>query len=169
VHIYTHCIRFSIQQLPALHTPTDVTRMWSFCDEHFKSRWLYACDCTYCKHSEIYVIIRTYQHCNNHGVHVVCYGCSVHGAQLVEALLYKPEGRGFDSRWSHWNFSLISFRSDYVPGVDSASGRNEYQVYFLGGKGGRCVGLTTLPYSCAECLEIWEPQPPGTLRACPGL
>jgi len=38
-----------------------------------------------------------------------------------------------------------------------------------GGKGDRCVGLTTLPPSCAECLEIWEPQPPGTLRACPGL
>ena len=38
-----------------------------------------------------------------------------------------------------------------------------------GCKGGRCVGLTTLPLSCADCLEIWEPQPPGTLRACPGL
>ena len=24
--------------------------------------------------------------------------------QLVEALGYKPEGRGFDSRWCHWNF-----------------------------------------------------------------
>ena len=35
--------------------------------------------------------------------------------------------------------------------------------------GGRCVGLTTLPPSCAECLEIFEPQPPGTLMACPGL
>jgi len=32
-----------------------------------------------------------------------------------------------------------------------------------GGKGGRCVGLTNLPPSCADCLEIWEPQPPGTL------
>jgi hypothetical protein len=31
------------------------------------------------------------------------------------------------------------------------------------------LGLTTLPLSCADCLEIWEPQPPGTLRACPGL
>jgi len=40
---------------------------------------------------------------------------------------------------------------------------------FLGGKGGRCVGLATLPPSCAGCLEIWEAQPPGTLRACPGL
>jgi hypothetical protein len=27
-------------------------------------------------------------------------------AQLVEALRYKPKGRGFDSRWCHWNFSL---------------------------------------------------------------
>jgi len=37
------------------------------------------------------------------------------------------------------------------------------------GKGGRCVGLTTIPPSCADCLEIWEPYPPGTLRVCPGL
>jgi hypothetical protein len=27
-------------------------------------------------------------------------------AQLVEALCYKPKGRGFDSRRSHWNFSV---------------------------------------------------------------
>jgi len=26
---------------------------------------------------------------------------------------------------------------------------------FPGGKGGRCVGLTTLPPWCADCLEIW--------------
>jgi hypothetical protein len=35
--------------------------------------------------------------------------CRIKGhavAQLVEALRYKPEGRGFDSRWCHWNFSL---------------------------------------------------------------
>jgi hypothetical protein len=25
--------------------------------------------------------------------------------QLVEALRYKPEGRGFDTRWGHWYFS----------------------------------------------------------------
>ena len=37
----------------------------------------------------------------------------------------------------------------------------------MGGKGDQCVGLTTLPPSCADCLEIWEPQPPGTLRAVP--
>jgi len=49
---------------------------------------------------------------------------------VVKALRYKPAGRGFDSRWCHWNFSVTkSFRSHY--GVDSVSNRNEYQVYFL--------------------------------------
>jgi hypothetical protein len=82
-------------------------------------------------------------------------------AHLVEALRYKPEGRGFHSRWCHCYFSLIySFRPYYGRGVDSACNRNEYQEYFLGGKGGLCVGLTTLPPSCADCLEIWEPQSP---------
>jgi hypothetical protein len=31
-----------------------------------------------------------------------------------------------------------------------------------GGEGGRGVGLTTLPPSCADCLEIWETQHSGT-------
>jgi len=52
--------------------------------------------------------------------------------------------------------------------VDSVYNLNEYHEYFLVGKGGRCVGLTTLPPSCADCLEIWEPQPPGTLTAYTG-
>jgi hypothetical protein len=26
--------------------------------------------------------------------------------QLIVALRYKPEGRGIDSPWCHWNFSL---------------------------------------------------------------
>jgi hypothetical protein len=56
-------------------------------------------------------------------------------AQLVEALRYKLEGRGFDSRWSHWNFSVTEpFRSHCGPGVDSASNRNEYQEFVLGVK-----------------------------------
>jgi hypothetical protein len=37
-----------------------------------------------------------------------------------------------------------------------------------GGKGGRCVGLTLQP-SCVSCPEMWEPQSPATLRACPDL
>jgi len=56
-----------------------------------------------------------------------------------------------------------SFRPHYDPGVDSASDINEYQEYFLGGKGGQYVELTALLYSCADFLEIWEPQTTGTL------
>ena len=33
-----------------------------------------------------------------------------------------------------------------------------------GWEGGWCVGFTS-PTSCANCLEIWEPLPLGTLRA----
>jgi hypothetical protein len=36
-------------------------------------------------------------------------------------------------------------------------------------KGGRCVGMTTLPHLCTVCLEIWKPHTPGNLRACSGL
>ena len=74
-------------------------------------------------------------------------------AHLVEALRYKPEGRRFDSQRCNWNFSLTqSFCPHYGPGVGSPSNRNEYQEYFLVGKGGRCVGLTILPLSYADCL-----------------
>jgi hypothetical protein len=33
----------------------------------------------------------------------------------------------------------------------------------------RCVGLTTLPSSWANYHEMWEPQPPGSLRHCTGI
>jgi hypothetical protein len=51
----------------------------------------------------------------------------------------------------------LSLEQKWIPGMSP------------GGKCGRCVGLTNLPPSCADCLEIWEPQPPGANRACPGL
>jgi len=54
---------------------------------------------------------------------------------VVKVLCYKSEGRCFDPRWCHWNFSLAySFRSHYGPGVDSASNRNQYQEHILGVK-----------------------------------
>jgi hypothetical protein len=87
-------------------------------------------------------------------------------AQLDEAPRNKPEGRRFYSRLS------LEFFIDNPSGltmVDSAPNRSEYQEYFLGGRGGRCVGLTTLLPLYVNCLEIWEPQLPGNLRTCPGL
>jgi len=98
--------------------------------------------------------------------YVAVWGYAV--VQLVEALRYKtgsiPDGITGIFHWQNPSGRTMAL------GVDSTSNRNEYQEYFLGGgKGGRCVGLTTLPLSCADCLEIWEPQPPGTLWACPGL
>jgi 2-keto-3-deoxy-L-rhamnonate aldolase RhmA len=41
--------------------------------------------------------LRTYQHPFIKGEHVV--------AQLLQALRYRPEGRRFDSRCGHWDFS----------------------------------------------------------------
>ena len=70
---------------------------------------------------------------------------------------------GFDPR------TLQPVPSRYNGYAIPACNRNDYQEYFLGSKGGRCVWLTTLPPSCADCREIWEPQPPGNLRAVQGL
>jgi hypothetical protein len=53
-----------------------------------------------------------------------------------------------------WPWGQLNLQQKWVPGV------------FPGSKGGRCAGLTSVPPSCADCLEIWEPQPLGTLRAC---
>ena len=43
---------------------------------------------------------------NTLGVRVLTVNGGYAVAQLVEALCYKSEGRGFDSRSCHWNFSL---------------------------------------------------------------
>ena len=37
------------------------------------------------------------------------------------------------------------------------------------GKGDRYVGLTNLSASCADCLKIWKPQPPGNFIVYLGL
>ena len=68
--------------------------------------------------------------------------------------------------------SLELFNNIIIPcdrGVDSASNRNEYQIYCLWSKEGWCVELTTIPHYCVDCLEIWEPQPPRTLTNCPRM
>ena len=66
---------------------------------------------------------------------------------------------------------IKSFRSNYGPGVDSAFNRNEYQEYFLGDKGGRCVRLIALPLSCAVVMKSGNLnflEPSGPLQTCNG-
>jgi hypothetical protein len=65
---------------------------------------------------------------------------------VVKALRYLSEGPGIDSR----SLGIFSGASDssMCPGVTQD---------IPGGKDGRCVRVTTLPPSCAECLEILEP------------
>jgi hypothetical protein len=75
-------------------------------------------------------------------------------AQLVEALRYKPEGRGFDFRWGHWDFFVDLSLGPTQPLTEMSA-----RVISWGGggdKGGRCIGLTTLPPSCVDCLEMLE-------------
>ena len=78
------------------------------------------------------------------------------------------------TRWRGWlghcatSRKITSSIPDCVIGIfhwHYPSGR----TMALGGKGGRCGGLTTSPPSCADCPEIWVSHPPGILMACPGL
>jgi len=61
-------------------------------------------------------------------------------------------------------FFIEFFGPHFGRGVDSVCKRNEFQGYQLGRKGGRCLGLSTLPPSCGKCLEIlgtsnsWKPK-----------
>jgi len=56
-------------------------------------------------------------------------------------------------------------------GVFAAGIKKAAQGFVRGGgcKAGRFVALTALLPSCADLHEIWAPQPPGAVRACPGL
>jgi hypothetical protein len=102
-----------------------------------------------------------------------------HAQATLLWVLIGHKGTRWRSRLKHcatsWKFAGsirhdvtgIFFRSHYVSGVDSSSNRNKYQEYFVGSKGGQCVGLTTLPPSCADLLEVWNPQ--GLSRPVQGL
>jgi hypothetical protein len=68
-----------------------------------------------------------------------------------------PDGAIGIFRWQSfrallWSWGRLSLEQKRVPGISP------------GGKDGRCVGLTTLPPSCADCLKIlgastcWSPR-----------
>ena len=106
-------------------------------------------------------------------------------AQPLRRNTSTPQLQQGGTRWRSWlghcatslkvagsipDFSL-TFRPHCGPGVDSASNRNEYQEYFLGGKGGRCVVLTTCHLHVpivlkSGSLNLLEPS--GPVQACNG-
>jgi hypothetical protein len=67
--------------------------------------------------------------------------------QFVEALYYKPEGSGFDSRWRHSDISSEVILPATLWHVDdSASKRIEYQeASWRQRAAGQCGGLISLP------------------------
>ena len=85
-------------------------------------------------------------------------GVAVRGTALLDVRLR--------ARNPMWSFEIFI---DIILNMDSSSKRNEYQEYFQGYKGGRCVGLTRLPPSRAYSFEIWERQLPGTLSSFPRI
>jgi hypothetical protein len=50
-----------------------------------------------------------------------------HGNIVVKAQYYKPEGRGFDTRWGEFLKNYLILPAALGPGVYSASNKNEYQ------------------------------------------
>jgi hypothetical protein len=92
---------------------------------------------------------------NIYGYYIaVCYAV----AQLFVALHYKPDGRGFDFQFCHWHsYSGRTMVLGLTQSLTEMSTRNTSW-----GKGGRCVGLTTLPYSCAFSLNLGASTPWNT-------
>jgi hypothetical protein len=88
---------------------------------------------------------------------------NLHSCYLVQHLNLRAVHIKYLCKIFSWYYRVPSGRTLDVPGVHSASNRNEYQEYHRG-KGGRRVRLTILPPSCPDCLEIlgawisWSPK-----------
>jgi hypothetical protein len=77
-------------------------------------RNMYACICCvlyclYCILYCLYCVFVMYRLCIFIPICFVCTGVRTTATEWrswLQALCYKPEGRGFDFRWCHWNISL---------------------------------------------------------------
>ena len=111
------------------------------------------CTCQYQFSSCIcqqHLILHTCQHLFFSCTSTIRVGMQWH--MFVEVLCLKLEGLGFDSLG--FFIDLKPFRRTVALRVDSASNRNEYKEYLLGGKRGRHIGLITLPPSYDNSLEV---------------
>ena len=92
-HVLNSVWQNFIEVSVALLIPICLLCVWPFsAGLRLQLPWLW----TFTRWIEIFAFFKAYCACRGYVV-----------AQLVEALLYKPEGRGLDFRWVHWNFSLI--------------------------------------------------------------
>jgi hypothetical protein len=83
-------------------------------------------------------------------------------AQLVEALRYKTESRGFDSRFtSGYSMTLASIQ----PLTEMITRNIPWGIKAVVAWGWQTYHVHVPP----ECLVIWEPQLSGTLGTCSGL
>jgi hypothetical protein len=71
--------------------------------------------------------------------------------QIVEALLCKREGA---ASIPDGVIGICRNPSCRTMDLGSTQPPTEFQEYFMGDKGSRCVGLTALPPSYANCLGI---------------
>ena len=83
-------------------------------------------------------------------------------SQKVTSLI--PDGAVGTSHWCNPSVCTMMILGSFQL-LTEMSTRN----ISLGGKCVQCLGLTTLPHSCADCIDICKLQPPGTHRACQGL
>ena len=107
---------------------------------------------------------------------------------IITYKLYSLQKHWWGTRWRGCLRHCVTSRkeagsiTDYITGIfhwHNPSGRTmalwstqplremSTRNISLVGKGDRCVELTTLPPSYTDCVEIYDPQPPRTLRVCP--
>jgi hypothetical protein len=81
-------------------------------------------------------------------------------AYLVEALCYKPEVRGFDSRWDYWIFNWPN-SSSRTMALGSIQPLTEMSTRNLpGGKGRPTRKADNLTANCEPIVyKMWEPRP----------
>jgi hypothetical protein len=88
------------------------------------------------------------------GIDVIPFYGVLRVAWLVEALCYKPESCGFDSR-CHWIFQLtLSFQPYYSPGIDSTQSPTDMITRnFLWDKGRPARKADNLTANCKPIVE----------------
>jgi hypothetical protein len=80
-------------------------------------------------------------------------------AQLVEALRYKLEDQGFNSRCLHWHNP--SCRTMALGSTQPVAEKSTRYIYWEV----KAAATEDWQLSCVDFLEVCEPEPPGTLRA----